>query len=256
MDTIVEFLRFSKKPIIIGHRGCAYAPENTISSFVKAVECGADVIELDVQMSRDGFLVVIHDDSLERTTDGNGWVKESNYKGYMERLDAGSWFSSTYAGERIPLLQQVYEELGNKTFLNVEIKVSSGNDPEIIKGLSQQVLKLTEDLGLLKRVIFSSFNLEAISIIKSLNPHATTALLTSRNIKKSVRTAVSQGCLALNPKSSIVRSRDTVSTVHRSGLLIMVWTVNDILKALSFTDYGVDAIFTDYPREVRQAISG
>ncbi len=255
MNSIAEFCETRQKPIIIGHRGCAYAPENTIPSFKKAIENGADMIELDVQMSRDGFLVVIHDESLERTTDGRGKVIESNYKGYMDRLDAGSWFSSEYAGERIPLLQYVYEEVGNKIFLNVEIKVLKSMDYEIIRELSRKVLHLTEGMGLLDTVIFSSFSTSVLSIIKSLNSLATTALLTSRNLIKSINVALSHHCFALNSKMSILRSRESVSSAHRNGLLMFVWTINDIVRAIDFKDMGVDGIFTDYPREIRQAIS-
>ncbi len=255
MNGIVEFCKTGKKPIIIGHRGCAYAPENTIPSFIKAIENGADMIELDVQMSRDGFLVVIHDESLERTTDGRGRVIESNYKGYMDRLDAGSWFSPEYTGERIPLLQHVYEEVGNKIFLNVEIKVPKGVHYEIIRELCSKVLNTTEGMSLFDRVILSSFSIYVLSVIKSLNPRATTALLTSRNLIKSINVAVNNHCFTLNPKMSILRSRESISSAHRNGLLVFVWTINDILRAIDFKDMGVDGIFTDYPREIRQVIS-
>src|SRR5690625_6609337 len=119
-----NFRSVKMKPLIIAHRGASgNAPENTLAAFQLAVEEGADGIELDVHLSKDGELVVIHDDTLDRTTNGTGRVQDKDLD-ELKTYDAGSWFDSKFASERIPLLQEVIDILPDDVFLNVEIKNS------------------------------------------------------------------------------------------------------------------------------------
>ena len=143
--------------LVVAHRGFSgAAPENTLAAFRKAIEAGSDMIELDIQLSKDGKIVVIHDETLERTTDGQGRVADRTFP-EIRKLDAGSWFGSQFSGEKIPTLQEVLELAKGKVLVNIEIKnPAHGQYP--ITELADQGLEAVKKAGMLNRVIFSSFN--------------------------------------------------------------------------------------------------
>ena len=164
-------------PLVIAHRGASgTAPENTMAAFRQAVEMGADMIELDVQRTKDGQVVVIHDATLERTTNGSGAVRELTYA-EIEQLDAGSWFGEgqEFAGERVPLLKEVLEFTKGKCALNIEIK----NIPYADPGIEQAVVDLLHETGFLEQVIISSFDHSCLHRIARLEPNVPTACLFS-----------------------------------------------------------------------------
>lgn len=142
-------------PKVIAHRGAsAYAPENTMTAFEKAIELGAQGLELDVQLSSDGKLVVIHDEKLDRTSNAKGWVKDKTLD-ELKSLDFGSWFSKAFAGEKIPLLDEVMELISAwDGILNIEIKSGVVIYPDI----EQKVAAAISKFNMHDRIIVSSFN--------------------------------------------------------------------------------------------------
>ena len=171
---------YRSRPLNLGHRGAReVAPENTLASFHKALELGADGIELDVMLSRDKRVVVIHDRRIDRTTDGTGRVEDLSLA-ELKALDAGSWFGGDYAGERIPTLEEVVEALPPHTIINVELKSLALFDSR----LEQEVVHLIERHGLTRRIIVSSFNPLSIRKVAHLNPTIETGLLYMQNLPR------------------------------------------------------------------------
>jgi glycerophosphoryl diester phosphodiesterase len=166
----------TEKPMVIAHRGFSgKAPENTFAAFIKALDLGVDMIELDVQLSRDSHVVVIHDEKVDRTTDGSGKVSDKMLK-ELKELDAGSWFSAAFAGERIPTLREALELITSKAYVNIEIKTNKvirKADSEI----ADRALDLVEQMQLLDRVLFSSFNHKLVGYIKKKNPAVHTGVI-------------------------------------------------------------------------------
>ena len=162
-----------EKTKVWAHRGASgYAPENTLDAFQKAVEMGADGIELDVQMTKDSELVVIHDETIDRVSNGKGWVKDYTYE-ELKKIN----FNKThleYTKEEIPTLEQVYR-LIKPTNLTINVEIKTGI--VFYPGIEERVLELTERLGMKERVIYSSFNHYTIRKIKELDPQAKTGML-------------------------------------------------------------------------------
>lgn len=153
------------RPIIYGHRGASqYAPENTLASYNRAIEMGADGIEIDVHKSKDGHLIVCHDERVDRTTNGQGYIKDLILK-EIKSLDAGSWFSKEFSGEKIPLLEEVLEFVKDKDILlNIELK----NGPIFYDGIEDELIRLVRVFNLVENTIISSFNHYSLSISKIL----------------------------------------------------------------------------------------
>ena len=167
-----------ERTLNIAHRGASSAaPPNTLAAFEKAVELGADGIEFDVHLSADGVPVVIHDFTVDGTTDGSGRVAEMTLA-QLEQLDAGSSFDPAFAGERIPTLVQVLETCGNRLLLNIELKDLSLRD----SGLERAVIAQVEQRGLGNRVILSSFNPFSLRRAKKIAPRIPVGLLYAPNL--------------------------------------------------------------------------
>lgn len=214
--------------IIFGHRGAPGYPrhgENTIGSFTKALRCGAGGLEFDVRRCGDGRLVVIHDDTIDRTTNGKGQVKNLSYE-ELRQFDAGF-------GEPVPLLTDVLEQFGMRCLLNVELKDT---------GIAADVKKLILERRLERYVIVSSFNWEDL---EQFPPEIPIALLSSR-LANLVTAARDLRASAIHPRSDLVCGT-LISTARDVGLSINVWTVNDPAEIAHFHGLGVDGIFTDFP---------
>ena len=152
------------QPSIFAHRGSsAYAPENTIAAFELAVAQKADAIELDAKLCADGQVVVIHDQTVNRTTNGTGKVFELPLSG-LKKLDAGNWFSAEFNGESIPTLGEVFEAVGNQIYINIELT----NYASIRDDLPEKVVDLVKKHGMAERVLFSS-----LTLLRSEKPTAT-----------------------------------------------------------------------------------
>ena len=173
------------KPLNIAHRGAsAVAPQNTLAAFRKAMELGADGVELDVQLSADGAVVVIHDFTVDKTTDGTGRVAEKTLA-ELEALDAGIRFSPQFAGERIPTLAQVFEALEGKLLVNVELKDFNLRS----SALAAPVVEVIREHAMEKRVLFSSFNPFALRAVKRLAPEIPAGLLVAPHLAIYLRRA-------------------------------------------------------------------
>lgn len=241
-------------PLVIAHRGCsAHAPENTLAAFRMAHEAGADGIELDVMLSADDRLVVIHDATVDRTTNGNGRVDRMPYAALRE-LDAGAKFSEAFQGERLPLLEQVYEALGGKFLINVELK----NYAHPFDQLTQKVVRLTQAHGLVDSVMFSSFNPLNLSRARRLEPRIRLGLLTfpgnaGRVLRGKVGLMFPQD--ALHPYFEDVTA-SMVEAAHKRGHQVNPWTVDDPAALKRLKELGVDMVICNDPAAARLILEG
>jgi glycerophosphoryl diester phosphodiesterase len=234
----------------VAHRGAsALAPENTMAGFEKAVELGADVIELDLHMSQDGELVVIHDDTLDRTTDGSGPVHQRSL-GELMRLDAGRWFGEGFAGQRIPRLDEVLDRFAGKVTLALEIKAGSTFFP----GIEEKVISALRQRASIGDAAVASFDHYALRRLKEIEPTIrTAALLVGRPVSLSALAGPAKADgLAL--EASFV-TKTEVEACRAAGLQIVVWVVNEPAQMRHFINLGVDGIITDRPDLLRLALT-
>lgn len=240
------------RPVIFAHRGAsAYAPENTISSFALAEAVGADAIELDTKLSADGQVVVFHDATLDRTTDGSGPVARRTLA-ELRALDAGSRFSQAFRGEKIPLLQDVLESFGRKTFIAIDLN----NYSTPWDGLVRRVCEVVKQQALQDHVLFSSFLPANLHQAARGLPEVPRALLARKGWQGSW--ARSFGFTfgqyaALHPYVTDV-SVQQVKRVHRLKRRIHVWTVNAVEDLRRLAAWGVDGVFTDDPKLALDAV--
>jgi len=233
------------RPTIFAHRGSsAHAPENTLAAFNLAIDQRADGIELDVKLSADGQVIVMHDDSVDRTTNGTGRVKSLTLP-ELKKLDAGTKFSPLYKSELIPTLAEVFEAVGRKTFINVELT----NYSSPVDDLPDKVASLVMKFSLETSVMLSSFNMIGLIRARNLLPKIPMGLLTFpgyAQITLRSRLVRFGPLLALHPAQSDV-TPNLIQTAHRAKCRIHVFTVNqtDVMQQLVIT--GVDGIFTDDP---------
>jgi glycerophosphoryl diester phosphodiesterase len=241
-------------PLIIAHRGdSANAPENTLVAFRLAYENGADGIELDVMLSADRQLVVIHDDTLDRTSNGHGEVGEIPLTALRE-LDAGAWFSPKFKGEPIPLLDEVFTELGGKFLINVELK----NYKTPKDQLPELVVALVKKYALSDSVLLSSFNARNLLRAKSLAPEIGTGLLTLPGLLGlPMRGFLGRryGADDLHPYYRDVSAK-MVQTRHQMGQKVNVWTVDAPDDLRRMQSCGVDMIICNDPAHARQILEG
>ncbi len=221
----------------VGHRGArAYAPENTLASFKKALEIGVDAIELDVRKTKDNQLVVIHDADVKRTTDGEGLVSELT----LSQIKA----FSAEGGEKIPTLDEALDFLDKKVKVLVELK-------EV--GSEEQVLSIVHVRGLEKNVVIISFLEEALKKVRELNKNVETGLIYAKH-SNPVKAALE---LKTNYLVALYRFTHTatVQKAHENGLKIIVWTINTLQEAQDYAKKGVDGIASDKP-DILKGING
>jgi len=234
------------RPVIFAHRGAsAHAPENTLAAFELALAQKADAIELDVKLSADGQVVVIHDPTVDRTTGSHGRVKDLSLA-QLRSLDAGSFFSEKYKGEKIPTLEEVFETVGKHTFINVELTNYNTRHDQLV----ETVCMLVKKFSLQKRVMFSSFFASNLSKARAYLPGVPRGLLAFGGLlgawARSFGFAFGR-YHALHPNLKDVTSQQ-VQRVHRLNRRIHVWTVNAEDDMRRLFHWGVDAIFTDDPQ--------
>jgi glycerophosphoryl diester phosphodiesterase len=257
----------SGAPTVIAHRGAsAYAPENTLAAVDKAAELGIRWVENDVQRTRDGELVVLHDDNLRRTTDVEEvfpdrapWKVKDFTAAEIARLDAGSWFSPAYAGARVPTLEQfVHRVERHHQKLLLEIK-----NPDLYPGIERQTLKLLSNEGwldrshLASRLIVQSFSANSVRTVHELKPGIKTGFLGTPPVADLQAYAgfadqinPSYGSLSMAYVSSV----HAVPGPHGRPLEVFTWTVDDAATAQRVAGYGVDGIITNKPDVVRDAV--
>ncbi|MDO5535281.1 MAG: glycerophosphodiester phosphodiesterase [Propionibacteriaceae bacterium] len=231
------------------HRGASgYAPENTLPAFELALEQGADGFELDVQLTRDDEVVVIHDETLERTTDGHGWVADHSLDD-LKKLDA-SYGNAKYAGTQIPTLAEVFDLVRDSgARVNIELK----NSEIRYKGLEERVLALVESHQMASRVVLSSFNHYSLRHLFGLGTTLPLGALYADPLWKPWQYAGRLGATAVHPSVSATR-RKIVEKCHEHGLSVHVWTVNEPADLKRLLGLSVDAVITDYPNVARALI--
>ncbi len=228
-------------PWIIAHRGAsASAPENTMAAFRRAVELGARFIETDLHLSRDGRIVAIHDDTLERTTNGHGLVKDHTLKELRE-FDAGSWYSQQFAGQRIPSLEEILE-LAGEADLGLYLEIKGGSGYGIERALAAALHERHESHG----VVVLSFDSRALELLNQLDRVLMTGLLCEDSKEDAVERAVKIGARQLAPRGDLVTSQ-LVARAHFHGLQLVTWTVNKTEDMRALAAAGVDGIMTDHP---------
>lgn len=232
-------------PIILGHRGAKkYAPENTLAAFHLALEQGADGVELDAKLSADGVVVVHHDTTLDRTTNGKGKLAHHTFA-QLRALDAGSFFAEQFRGEKIPTLEEVFESIGKRAIINVELTNYSTPRDRLV----EKVCELVKRHALQKSVIFSSFFAGNLTKAARFLPEVPRGLLTQVGLLGLWGRSFGFNFgdyAALHPFLTDVTAQ-TVQRVHRLKRTINVWTVNaeeDIRRLMS---WGVDGLITDDP---------
>ena len=234
------------QPIIFAHRGAsASAPENTLAAFELALAQNADAIELDVKLSADGQAIVIHDPMVDRTTGSHGRVKDLPLR-ELRALDAGSFFSEKFHGEKIPMLEEVFEAVGKRTFINVELTNYSTPRDQLV----ESVCMLVKKCGLQKRVMFSSFFASNLSKARAYLPEVPRGLLAFGGLLGAWARSFGfdfGNYQALHPYVADVTPQQ-VQRVHRLNRRIHVWTVNAAEDMHRLFGWGVDAIFTDDPQ--------
>ena len=241
-------------PFLFAHRGAsAHAPENTLAAFELALAQKADGIELDVKLSADGHVVVIHDPTVDRTTGAHGRVKDISLA-ELRSLGAGSFFSENFSSEKIPTLEEVFEAMGKRIFINVEL--TNYNSPR--DQLVESVCMLVKKFNLQKHVMFSSFFASNLSKAGSYLPDVPRGLLALNGIAGAWARSFGYAFgkyQALHPYLKDV-TPEQVQRVHRLKGRVHVWTVNKAEDMRQLFHWGVDAIFTDDPQlavQVREA---
>lgn len=236
------------KPVIFGHRGASrYAPENTLAAFDLAISQGAKAFELDTMLTSDGVPVVIHDHTLDRTTNGTGEVGQKTAK-EIRKLTAGSYFSAEYKDEKVPLLEEVLKRYRDGILINIELK--NHHSPK--DDLARIVLGMVESYGMLDKVLFSSFMPRNLKILRSLQPNAKVALLTPYGILGIIfRSFIfrHRSPEIIHPPFKDV-TRNTIDREHLRGRCINVWTVNDLQTAKNLIEWGIDGIITYDPKGI------
>ncbi len=230
---------------IWAHRGASCgAPENTLAAFREAEAAGADGIELDVHLSRDGVPVVIHDETLERTTDGRGPVARMRHRDLSE-LDAGSWFGPAFAGEPLPTLAEVLDWAAGRLRLNIEIKSA---------GAGNAVLDLLRQFPRARPVI-SSFNLRLLEDLHRAAPEVPIAFLVdSRFWRRSLRKALACAAESFHPRQDLV-SRTMIAACRSAAMPVYPWTVDDPQRVARLRRMGVDGVFSNDPARVRRHLA-
>ena len=248
----------SDRTLNIAHRGAsAAAPPNTLAAFKKAVELGADGIEFDVHFSADGVPVVIHDFTVDVTTDGSGRVADLTLA-QLKQLDAGTRFDPAFTGERIPTLDEVLEAVsgrrgwGGELLLNVELKTTSLGD----NGLERAVITLVEQHSLSRRVLFSSFNPFSLRRAKSIAPHIPVGLLYDQGLSLPLRRAWLAFLApheARHPHYKMVDAR-YMTWARQRGYRVNTWTVDDPGEMRRLVGLGVNGIITNVPDVLRSVL--
>jgi glycerophosphoryl diester phosphodiesterase len=232
------------KPINFAHRGASgYCPENTMIAFKKAIQLGATGIETDVQMTKDGHLVLIHDESLKRTTTSKkGMVKDFTLS-ELKQLDAGRWFHSRFRGEAVPTLEELIDLVsGTSIILNLELKNGIVPYPT----MEERVIQYVKLYGMTNRVVISSFNHNSLIRCKEISEDVSTGLLYSGPIAGIGEYAKNLGVNSLHPKKSLV-TESLIEHAHAHGLRVFPWTVNRISEMKKLIRLRSDGLITDYP---------
>jgi glycerophosphoryl diester phosphodiesterase len=242
----------NRSKIIIAHRGASgLAPENTLAAIGKAMDLGSDMIEIDVHQTRDSVVVVIHDYSIDKTTNGQGMVKDLTFS-EIRMYSAGEWFDEKYKGEKVPSLQEVLTFIRGQTRLLIEIKGGNSKYPGIVK----RVVDLINEFNAEEWCVIQSFYSQVLPEVFHMDPSITLhRLVVSDNpflpVYKDDKVHVGfvdnfEYIKVINMKKKYITKR-IIDSYHKRGLSINAWTVNDSSEIVRLFDMGVDGVITNYP---------
>jgi glycerophosphoryl diester phosphodiesterase len=237
---------------IIAHRGGAkLAPENTLAAFRQAIDLGVDMIEIDVILSKDGEIIVIHDDTVDRTSNGIGTVKEMTLA-EIRQYDAGSWFDEKFQGELIPTLDEVFETINGKAILLIEIKDGDEEYP----GLEKKVVEAIHKYKARDWVIVQSFNEQSVLRVKKMDASLITYYLLGRNFTDFYATLEKPSGSASLPYDGLAVHHSVIdaskaATIRNAGYGLFVWTVNESEDMERIVKIGLNGIITDLPDQLQ-----
>ena len=228
--------------MIIAHRGASsYAPENTLASIRKAFDLNADGVEIDVQMSRDGELVLQHDWTLEKIAGEKKLVTSADLA-ELKKIDAGSWFSESFKGEQIPLLSEALAAIPDGRLVNIEIKKRADDH----RNLEEKIAELLNDMNMKERVIISSFNHKSIIKISEIDSSLKTALILSNLMVDPHEYFKKFSCYSIHPVVYFIEP-ELIKIIHDLGMKVITWTVDIPDLAQLLLKIGCDSIITNYP---------
>lgn len=238
------------KPFIWAHRGASgYEAENTMEAFEKALSQKADGIELDVQMTRDEKLVIIHDEMVDRTSNGNGWVKDFSLE-EIKKLDFGI-HSNNQTKREIPTLEEALDFISTTELrLNIELK----NGVVFYYGMEEKVLQAVKEKNLLDRVLFSSFNHKSMVRIKKMEPSVKTGFLFADGVIGMPEYTLRHGGDSLHPALYNLQIPELISEAREFNIPLHVWTVNEEEHLDLACKMGIAGIFTNYPDIARRIV--
>jgi glycerophosphoryl diester phosphodiesterase len=239
----------ARRPLVIAHRGAsAYAPENTLAAFDLAVDQGADFIEFDVHLSADDQPVIIHDDTLDRTTDGRGPVRNLSLRA-LKRLDAGGWHGDRFRGQRLQSVGEVLERYRGRIGFAIELK--AGRTP--YPGLEDRVVSLVEIYDLVGDALILSSDRSALATVGRRNPPLRRVLLVDHGEDADPeRTPAAPGSVVTGLGLAVdLASDDRIAAARAANLEVYVWTVNDAATMARLATAGATGIITDAPDRAR-----
>ena len=234
----------STRPLVVAHRGSSsLAPQNTLAAFESAWRSGADSIEIDIQLDADGAPVVIHDDTVDATTNGSGAVAEM-HSDELRRLDAGSWFSPAYAGQRIPTFDEVLQLLVAREGIELLLELKGDWDAAGV----QVAVDAIRAAGLTGRVLAQSFSRETVAALRDVAPEMRRGLLVFEVDHTLLDVCAELGVVACNPHGGLLLDDQTLlPRLQAAGVQVMVWTANEPEHWALLVEARVDAIITDRP---------
>lgn len=241
--------------VVIGHRGAsAYYPENTMGAFKAAYDMGAEMIEMDILLSKDGIPVVIHDETLNRTTSGKGKVVDYTYE-ELANLDAGSWFGEKHSHERIPTLEEVLIFARGKIALNIEIKAEAVTD-ELKNGIEEKAYELVKKYDMKDHVLFSSFDYRSVAHLKELDVNIAVGLLYDKQQSEGMGPKQLVDTYEADAFNCSYRqfSKKWAKEAAGANIPVFVYTVNSERKMRKMIKRGVNGIFSDKPDVLKQIV--
>lgn len=244
--------------LVLSHRGAnRVSPENTLPAFEAALRLGVDGIENDVHMTRDGVLVVCHDDTVDRTSDGRGRICDLTLR-ELRALDFGSWFSPQFAGTQILTLEEFFALCGRLKVINVEVKRASDGSTEA----AAEVARLARETDVFDKLIISSFEMDMLRAAQAADPavracylYAPGTAFCEEIINGPVVFAREYGLYAYHPFVAMV-SKDYIGECHGAGIVVNPWTVNMPHALAALRDWGADGVITDLPELAMETMYG
>jgi len=242
-ESVVNAWRKGKRFLVFAHRGASgTCPENTMAAFERAIELGANGIETDVHLTRDGRLVLIHDATLDRTTGEPGVIRELDFDQIREK-DAGAWFGTEFRGQKVPAMEELFELAKDRDLvLNVELKFGSAPYP----GMEEAIVAVIRRFGMEERVVLSSFNHDSLALVKRLAPEVRTGILYGENLFEPWNYAAGFGTDALHAWHVVV-TPEKVKRADQRGLVYFPYTINEAEEMKRVIRAGVAGVITDYP---------